>query len=106
MKKSPFLFLMLVALVAIGSAFTLNYAKVNSDLVWFEVDQNGNAINPANGTRGAEPPISCAGSTNLCARALSISQGEVSLVPGSSTVYQVNTGYSTATHYDDERLKP
>lgn len=106
MKKNPFLFLMMLFVMAAASAFTTHYVSVNSDLVWFEVDANGDAINPSNGTIGSEPPINCPGDVTLCARALSISQGEVSLVSGSSTVYKINPGYNIATHYDEERFKP
>lgn len=98
--------MLLLFVLGVTSAFTHQYQRMNSDLVWFEVDENGNAIDPSNGTMGSEPPINCAGNVKLCARALSISQGEVSLLSGSTTVYQINPGYSTSVHYDDERLKP
>lgn len=87
-------------------AFTQPVTKADdSDLVWFAVDSNGDPLNSMNGTRGEEPPISCPGELIPCARALSISQGEVSLNTGSSTVYHINSGYSTQTDYDDHREK-
>ncbi|RXK60668.1 hypothetical protein ESA94_09395 [Lacibacter luteus] len=95
-----------VVLAAVMVAFTQPVTRnYDSDLVWFAVDANGNATNPTNGTMGDEPPISCPGSLTPCARALSISQGEVSLNSGSSTVYHINTGYSTVSDYDEERKK-
>gem|GEM_PF-2234629 len=95
-----------VVLAAVMVAFTQPVTRnYDSDLVWFAVDANGDPINPMNGTRGDEPPNDCPGTSIPCARALSISQGEVSLNTGSSTVYHINSGYSTQSDYDAHREK-
>lgn len=77
-----------------------------SDKVWFETDENGDAIDANDGRRGDSSPFNCTGFGDPCARALSIMEGEVSLNSGSLTVYHINSGYNTVDFYDDEETKP
>lgn len=95
-----------IVMAVVLFAFTQPIGKADdSDLVWFQVDVNGDPVNSMNGARGEEPAIPCPGELIPCARALSISEGEVSLNSGSSTVYHINSGYSTQTDANEHREK-
>jgi hypothetical protein len=106
MKKAR-KFLPLLALVfAITTAWTVHSKQVLSDKVWFETDEDGDALNPNDGRRGDSSPFGCSSGPDVCARALSIEQGEVSLNSGSSSIYHINTGFNTQDDYDFEEYKP
>ena len=103
MKKYSFLPILALVLGIAASAFTVSENQ-NSDLVWFEVDQQGQAINSSTGgTEGVNPPMNCPGGSLLCARALSISQGEV--VDNHDGTYGIATGVDISFDYDDSREK-
>ena len=97
---------MLVVLFAASSAFVKSKKTVTSDLVWFTVNSLGVATNPMAGISADEDPYECPDEGNVnCARALSISEGEVELNTGSTTLYHINSGYSTQGDFDADTKK-
>ena len=96
----------LAVLMAVSVAWATQSVARNSDLVWFEVNAAGDAISPTQGFRGEQSPFVCNDGATNCARALSISQGEVSLNSGSAAVYHINSGVDIQTDYDAFEMKP
>ena len=93
----------LAAVVAISlSAFTsINEAQTQrvSDLVWFEVNPDGTAVNPTHGIQSETAPSQCQGGQVLCASALSIAEGQV--VENQDGTYSIEDGVDIA---DDSQM--
>lgn len=105
MNKFRFLLPVGAAFFAITIAWTARPDQ-NSDLVWFEMDANRQPVNSCGGVRGDLPPVICTGGETLCALAFSISEGEVSLNSGSTTLYHLNPGVDLETDYNLAAYKP
>jgi len=106
MKKFKLIIPVLVAMLAVTTAFTTTPKHLLSDKVWFAVDANGDEIDANNGHRGESSPFGCTTGPVSCARALSVMAAEVSLNTGSSTVYHINSGVDIQTDYDAAEFKP
>lgn len=98
----------LALLIAIGASAFTSYQKstVESDLVWFKVNQDGSLVDGTAGIRGDNPPIgmNCQGNEALCAKAFSISAGEVEPY-GTSGQYEIKPTTDVNEDHDDQRLQ-
>lgn len=106
MKKVKLVIPILALLLAITAAWTNHSNRLTSDKVWFETDDDGDPLNANDGRRGEFAPFGCSLGPDVCARSLSIMDGEVSLNSGSSTIYHINAGYNLQDDYDFEELEP
>jgi hypothetical protein len=85
------------------SAFT-KVKQMDSDLVWFEVNSSGQALNPSSGgVQGDSSPFGCSTGSTKCARALSISEMEVQLNNDGS--YAIATGVDITSQYNAQEFK-
>jgi hypothetical protein len=104
MKK----FLLPVIALALGigfSAFT-KAKQLDSDLVWFEVNSSGQALNAdRGGVQGDTSPFSCGQGLVKCATALSIGQDEV--VDNMDGTYGIATGVdiTSSSYYNAREFK-
>lgn len=105
MKKFKLILPLLAILMAVTVSWTTRPNKVLSDKIWFEVNQDGSPKDANAGVRSDMPPLECNGSNILCARSLSLNDGEASLNSGSTTTYHINSGFSTQDDYDFEAYK-
>jgi hypothetical protein len=100
MLKNKLMLPILAVIVGVAaSAFTVSNQK-DSDLVWYEVNPDGSAINPSDGVQSPSSPsaFGCSTGATLCSRALSISEQEV--VDNGNGTYSIAQGVDIKTDFN------
>jgi hypothetical protein len=100
MKKFSIFIPVLILIFSLTSAFVSRPA-LDPDLVWFQLNSStGALLNPNNGSQSATDPWGCSGTANYCSKAFSISEGEVTLISG--TTYSINAGVNINSAFNAE----